>query len=153
MKKVFGIVLMMLFCLLCINIYAAEKDADGCKDHPLIPRMQGYYIAGCNEIPAGADLDIIKGAITEPVHFEGTSIAFSYMPQPGLKTTPSEARLRSHFDAAIKQLDGALFGITFGQKWPVYTFVKDGKKYWVILMVDSGKYYNGSYAYRIIKKE
>jgi len=26
---------------------------------------------------------------------------------------------------------------------PVYTIVNDGKKFWIILMVDSGKYYNG----------
>jgi OOP family OmpA-OmpF porin len=153
MRKMYVIVMTMLFCLLPVSFYAAEKDADGCKDHPLIPRMPGYYIAGCNEIPAGADLDIIKGKITESVHFEGKSIAFSYMPQPELKTKPSEVQLRSYFENAVKKMNGTLFGITYGQKWPVYTIVKDGKKFWIILMVNSGKYYDGSYACRIIEKK
>jgi len=30
-------------------------------------------------------------------------------------------------------------------------FAKEGKKYWVILMLDSGKYFTGSYALRIIE--
>jgi hypothetical protein len=91
-RKVSVIVITILFCLLPVSIYTAEKDADGCKDHPLIPRMPGYYIAGSNEIPAGADLDIIKEKITESVPFEGKSFAFSYMPQHELKIKPSEVQ-------------------------------------------------------------
>jgi OOP family OmpA-OmpF porin len=153
MRKLSVIVMVMLFCLLPVSFYATEKDTAGCKDHPLIPRMPGYYIAGCNEIPAGADIDIIKGEITETVHFEGKSSVFSYMPQPDAKTKLSEAQLLNDFENAIKKMNGNLFGITYGQKWPVYTITKDGKKSWIILLVDSGKYFNGSYACRIIEKD
>lgn len=151
MRKLSVIVMVMVFCLLPISFYAAEKDAPGCKDHPLIPRMPGYYIAGCNEIPARADIDIIKGEITETVHFEGKSRVFSYMPQPDSKTKLSEAQLLNGFENAIKKMNGNLFGITYGQRWPVYTITKDDKKFWIILLVDSGKYFNGSYACRIIE--
>jgi OmpA-OmpF porin, OOP family len=153
MRKKYVIAMTILFCLLPATFYAAEKDAAGCKDHPLIPRMPGYYIAGCNETPAGADLDIIKGETTESVHFEGKSIAFTYMPQPELKTKPSEAELRSHFENTVKKLNGSLFGITYGQQWPVYTAVKDGKNFWIILLINSGKYFTGSYSCRIIEKK
>ena len=27
--------------------FAQEKDAAGCKDHPLISRMKNYYITSC----------------------------------------------------------------------------------------------------------
>ena len=152
MRKLSVVVITIMLCLLPAGFYAAEKDADGCKDHPLIPRMQGYYIAGCNETPAGADLDVIRGNVTESVHFEGKSIAFVYMPQPDLKTKPDEAWLRSSFENAVKAVNGTLFGITYGQKWPVYSVERDGKKFWIILMINSGTYFTGSYACRIIEK-
>jgi len=142
----------IVFSLLPAIFYSAEKDADGCKDHPLIPRLPGYYIAACNETPAGADLDIIKETGTETVHFEGKSTAYSYMPQPDLKTKLTEAQLRSNFENIVKKMNGALFGVTYGQKWPVYTISKDGKNFWIILMITPGKYYTGSYVYRIIEK-
>lgn len=152
MRKLLVIVMLVLFCLLPISFYAAAKDAAGCKDHPLIPKMPEYYIAGCNDISAMADIDIIKGEITETVHFEGKSSVFSYMLQPDAKTKPSETQLRNDFENAIKKMNGTLFGITYGQKWPVYTIIKDSRKFWIILLIDSGKYYNGSYACRIIEK-
>lgn len=153
MRKMPVAVMLVLVCLLSVNGYAAEKDAAGCQDHPLIPRMPEYYIAGCNEIPAGADLDIIKGDVTESVHFEGKSSVFLFMPQPDAKTKLSEAQLRGDFENAVKKMGGTLFGLTFGQKWPVYTIAKEGKAFWLLLMVDSGEYFKGSYACRIIEKE
>jgi hypothetical protein len=49
-------------------------------------------------------------------------------------------------------MNGTLFGITYGQKWLVYTIAKDGKKFWIVLLVNSGQYFTGSYACRIIEK-
>lgn len=152
MIKMSVIAMTMLFCLLSVSFCAAEKDADGCKDHPMIPRMPGYYIAGCSATPAGADLDIIKGTVTESVRFEGKSIALFYRPQPELTTKPSEAELRSYFENAVKKMNGAFFGITYGQKWPVYSVDKDGKKFWIVLLINSGQYFNGSYTCRIIER-
>jgi OmpA-OmpF porin, OOP family len=153
MRKMPLIIMTMLLCLLPASFFAEEKDADGCKDHPLIPRMPGYYIAGCSEIPAGADMDIIKGDVTESVHFEGKSVAISYRVQPDLKIKPTEAQLRSYFEKTIKKMNGTLFGLTYGQKWPVYSVVKEGKKFWIILLVNSGKYFTGFYTCRIIEKK
>jgi hypothetical protein len=151
MKKIYMMYMTILFCLLSAGSYAAEKDAAGCSDHPLVPRIQGYYISGCNEIPAAADMDIIRGEVTESVRFEGKSIVFSYMQLPDLKTKPDESSLRGDFENAVKKNNGSLFGVTYGQKWPVYTVVKEGRKFWIILLVNSGKYFNGSYACRIIE--
>ncbi|NTV46782.1 MAG: hypothetical protein HGB11_09775 [Chlorobiales bacterium] len=154
MRKMSVIVMMMLFCLLpIVSVYAAENAPNKCKEHPLVPKIPGYYIVGCSETPAMADLDIIREKNTESVHFEGKSTAYSYMPQPDLKTIPSEAHLRSNFENDIKKLNGTFFGITYGQEWPVYSIVKDGKKYWIILLVTSGKYYDGSYTCRIIESK
>lgn len=153
MRKVSEILMTILFCLLSLSLQAAGTDSVDCKEHPLIPKIAGFYIVYCNDTPAMADIDIIKGQITESVHFEGKSTAYMYKPQPELKTIPGEAELRSDFENGIKKLNGTLFGITYGQEWPVYTLVKDGKKYWIILLVNSGKYYTGSYTCRIIESK
>jgi hypothetical protein len=153
MRKFFAIVMIILTSLFSVIIFAEEKDSDSCKAHPMIPRIPEYYISDCNAVPAEADIDIIKGEITESVHFEGKSSVFLYMPQPDTKTKLSETQLRSDFGNAIEKMNGILYGITYGQKWPVYKIEKDGKKFWIILLVDSGEYYNGSYACRIIEND
>jgi hypothetical protein len=152
MKKITAIMITMLFGLLSISLNAAEKDAAGCKDHALIPRIPGYYIMGCSNDNAKSDVDITKGNITETIHLEGKSMALLYAPQPELKSKPSESQLRNDFENSIKKQGGTLLGITYGQKWPVYKMSRDGKEYWVVLMINSGAYYTGSYTYRIIEK-
>jgi OOP family OmpA-OmpF porin len=152
MKKVSVVVLSLLFGLLSASLFAAQKDAAGCKDHPLIPRIPGYSITGCSDAPASFDADIQNGKNTETMHIEGKSVALLYGPGPDLKSKPTEPELRGHFEDAVKKQGGGLVGATPGQKWPIYKIVKNGKEYWVVLMVDSGSYYTGSYAYRIIEK-
>ena len=152
MKKVSVLVMTMMFVLLSANLNAAQKDAAGCKDHPLIPRMQDYYIAGCSDAAASFDADILNGKNSKTVHIEGNSMALLYSPQPDLKSKPGELQLRRNFEDAVKKQGGGLVGATPGQKWPIYKIVKNGKEFWVVLMVNSGEYYTGSYAYRIIEK-
>ncbi len=153
MKNAFLIVLWMLSGLLAVNLYAAEKDAPGCKNHPLVPGMQGYYISGCSSDDAVADFDVLKGKATETVHVEGKSTAILCKPQPDLKSKPTEAGLKADFEKAITKQGGALVGATPGQKWPVYKLAKDGKEYWIVLLVDGGKYFTGSYGVRVIEKK
>lgn len=152
MKNVSAVLMRILFVLLSASLSAAERDASGCKDHPLIPRMKDYYIVGCSNAAANFDADVADGKNTGTVHIGGKSTALLYSPQPELKSKPSESQLRSDFENAIKKQGGTLFGTTPGQNWPVYKLVKDGKEFWIVLMVDSGQYFTGSYTYRIIEK-
>jgi len=153
MKNKFLMALLMLPGLLTVNLYAAENDAPGCKSHPLIPGMQGYYISGCSSDNAVADFDVQKGKATEAVHVEGKSTAILYKPQPDLKSKPAEAGLKADFGQVITKQGGALVGATPGQKWPVYKLAKDGKEYWIVLLVDGGAYFTGSYGVRVIEKK
>ncbi|MFH1982317.1 MAG: hypothetical protein ABIL58_10750 [Pseudomonadota bacterium] len=152
MKKVAAIAMTMLFGLLSANLYAVEKDAPGCKDHPLISRMPGYYLIGCSNDDAKSDVDILNGDRTETIHLEGKSMALLYRLQPEIKTKPNEAQLRGDFENAVKKQGGILLGITYGQKWPIYKMVHDGKEFWVVLMIKSGEYFTGPYTCRIIEK-
>ena len=153
MKKVSAVVMMLLFGLLSANLYAAEKDAAGCKDHPLISRIQGYYIRICSNDVGKFDISMEgPGDRIEAVSVQGKSSALLYNPQPELKAKPSEAKLRSDFENTVKKQGGKVLGVTVGQQWPVYKMDKDGKESWVVLMITSGEYYDGSYGYRIIEK-
>ncbi|MBN1522987.1 MAG: hypothetical protein JW904_00780 [Spirochaetales bacterium] len=151
-KKIFTIVIAALFGMMAANLPAAEEDATGYKDHPLIPRMPGYYILEGSEAAAVFDVDIVKGETIETLHIEGKSMALLFRPQPELETKPGEARLRGDFEKAIITQGGTLIGVTSGQKWSVYHIVKDGKEFWVVLMINSGEYFTGSYSYRIVWK-
>jgi hypothetical protein len=66
---------------------------------------------------------------------------------------PTEAQLRGDFENAIKKQGGAQVGTIIGQEWSINKIVKDGKEYWVVLMIYSGQYFTGSYAYRIVEKQ
>lgn len=149
MKNLAVTLVALLSCLIALAFLAAEKDADGCKNHPLIPRLEGFYIAGCDGHDGNADFDGPKG----PIHVEGKSTAIVFMPQPDAKQKPAEAKLKAEFESAMVKLGAVRFGATPGQKWPVYKLAKEGKEYWVVLMVDSGEYFTGSYAVRVIEKK
>ena len=151
MKKISVMVMTLLFCLVTAGLCTAEEDAQNCKDHPLVYRMPGYFIAAGNEIPAKADLDIVRGGETETVHLEGKSTALSFMPGSDLKTKPSEAELRTQFENYVLKMNGTRLGVTYGQQWPVYTVTREGKKYWIVLMINPGQYFTGSYACRVIE--
>lgn len=151
MTKISALAATMLFTLLSITLCAAEKDAAGCKDNPLSLRMPGYYIADCNESFADADMGIVDGKPEETVHIEGKSLGLAYSPQPDLATKPSELQLRGAFDDAMKKQGGTYLGKTIST-WPIYKLNKDGKEFWVVLLVTPGEYYTGTYTCRIIEK-
>jgi hypothetical protein len=150
-RKISAIVAMVLFPLFSINLYAGEKDAAGCRDNPLAPRMPGYYIAECNESFANSDMDITDGKPNETVHIEGKSLGWAFRPQPDLASKPSELQIRGAFADAMKKQGGTLVGTTLN-KWPIYRLNKDGKEFWAVLMVNSGEYYTGMYTCRVIEK-
>lgn len=154
MKRILIIAIAMLFGLVSATLYAAEKDAAGCKDHPLIPRMQGYYISICSNDTGDSDINLEgTGDRIDVVHIQqAKSMALLYNPQPELKAKPGEAQVRTDFENAIKKQGGKLLGISVGQKWPVYKMDKNGKESWVVLMITSGEYYTGTYGCRIIEK-
>lgn len=153
MKMTFLIVITTLSFLISLNPCAAEKDSPGCKDHSLAPRMEGYYIVGCDDHDAVTDFEVPKGKETETVHVEGKSVAIMYSPQPELKQKPTESKLKTDFESAMKKQGGAFVTLTVGQKWPVYKLTKDGKEYWIVLLVDSGQYFDGSYTVRVIERK
>ena len=151
MKTVAVLGLTLFALVACVAVAGAEKDAAGCKDHPLVPRLEGFYIAGCSQAEADADFDLPGGNGTGTVHVEGPSTALLYAPQPSAPK-PAEAKLKADFEGAMKKQGATLAGISPGQKWPAYRLLKDGKEFWIVLLVDGGEYFTGSYAVRVIER-
>ncbi|HNQ78344.1 MAG TPA: hypothetical protein PK747_05575 [Acidobacteriota bacterium] len=151
MKKILIASSAMLFCLFLLNVPAAEKDAPGCKDSPIAPRLAGYYIMGCSSDDAVADFDLLS---TGAIHVEGKSVAILYALRTDLKNKkPTESSLKADFENMMKKQGGALVATSPGQKWPVYKLSREGKEYWIVLMVDPGDYFTGSYGVRVIEKK
>jgi len=152
MKSVAVLSLTLLSLVASLAVAGAEKDAAGCKDHPLVPRFEGFYIAGCSSAAANADFDLPGGDGTDTVHVEGPSTALMYKPQPDAPQKPTEAKLKADFENAMKKQGATLAGITSGQNWPAYKLLRDGKEFWIVLLVNGGEYFTGSYTVRVIEK-
>jgi hypothetical protein len=61
-------------------------------------------------------------------------------------------RILARYFCYYHKQGGALLGETLGQKWPVCKMSKDGKEFWIVLLITSGEYYTGTYTFRIIEK-
>lgn len=147
MKKRSAFLMSLLFCLLSFNLHAAEKDAPDCKDHPLLPRMPGYYILGCADSDANFDMEAAPGKPAATTHIEGKSTAILYSAQPELKAKPSRQQILGNFEKGIKRYGGTLVGMA--NTAPVYKLADGGREVLVIVMADE---VGGGHAYRIIEK-
>jgi len=48
----------------------AQQDEAGCKDHPLLARMTGFHISGCDEEePSSFEFDTPAGSVTVEGHY------------------------------------------------------------------------------------
>lgn len=147
MKKRSAFLMSLLCCLLSFELHAAEKDAPECKDHPLLPRMSGYFILGCAGGDANFDMEAPPGKPAATTHVEGKSTAILYSPQPELKAKPNRQQIIGNFEKGIKQHGGTLVGMV--NTTPVYKLASGGREVLVIVMADNE---GGGHAYRIIEK-
>jgi OOP family OmpA-OmpF porin len=98
------LVQMLLLCAITLSTFTAlaQDDAEGCKDSPLISRMPGGSIHGCDnkefeqaEMPTGKDAD--GNVVTKK--FEGEYHSWDYGTRDGV----SEIQVFRNFETALKQ--------------------------------------------------
>lgn len=147
MKKLVAFLLSSLLCLLSFNLFAAEKDAPGCKDHPLLPRMPGSFIALCATSEASFDMETSSGKTAAAVHIQGKSMVLVYSAQPELKAKPDRKQILAHFEKSMQQHGGTLAGMS--NTIPVYKLIEGDREILVAVLADN---VGGGYAYRIIEK-
>jgi len=85
----------------------AQNDVQGSRDHPLITRMPGYYIAGYKvEEFAGFDPTVIDG---KDVHWEGKKYSISYSQKEGAVRT-STLQIVRNYQNALKAVGATVLG-------------------------------------------
>lgn len=132
--------LVLLSCFLAgFSPLLAQKDAEGCKDHPLFTRMPNYYIDECQ----ATDFDSHEFYIDEAGNttvVEGAKTYISYALVEG-KPFPSALQiLRNYINAAQKIGGQALYQ----DRWGAYIKIaREGKEVWVdVRAFDDGAGYN-----------
>lgn len=87
----------------------AQDDAEGCRDHPLFSRLNGFYLVECKtgydeESFVGAGYKLIGGKLTY-IKTEGNKTRLVYRLKEGAQR-PTALQIRRNFGNAIKAIGG-----------------------------------------------
>ncbi len=123
----------------------ASSDAAGCKDHPLLTRMQNMRIVTCRK----SDFESFafrtgKGNQRTPV--EGKRFEIRYQVLPGNQAPSPLASIRNH-QQAIKAIGGTV--LYEDQRYTTLKISKDGSEIWT--EVDTA--WGGGYVLTIVEKQ
>lgn len=146
MKNVVAVILSLFFVLVGFGTsIAADQDAKGSQDHPLLSRMPDFHISEYKE----TDFDSHKfiGQDKKPVSIEGHKYYIEYRLNKGA-AEPGELKIRRNIQDPLKKIDGkVIFDDNFNR---VSTIVlqKGGKETWVEVRT-----YNNMYRLTIVEKE
>lgn len=124
-----------VFCLvvglmLMTSIALAQEDRKGCKDHPLFSRMEGFYIARCEEKEFAAE-EFIDPETKKKVTIEGRKYSIDYGFKKGYEKKYSRLQISRNYINAITGIGG--MGYENHPQWPDSTYmkiVKYGKEIW-----------------------
>ncbi len=128
-----GLIFISLFFLVIGFTLAQEEDVEGSKDHPLLSRMENYYISEYEEFEY--DSHEFYDAEDNEYVIEGHKWVIEYTLKEGIKP-PGQLKVRQNYINAIKKIGGT---ILFDKG--VYMKVEAGnKESWIEVWVSS----NGS---------
>lgn len=123
-------------CLLLIASLSviAQDDAEGCKDHPLLSRMNGFMIESCSKNYNEADF---QTGPAEAQTFEGNLTTLRYASTESIENAlPSEIQILRNYENAIVAKGGKKVYIGDdelgdGGKIGVFTLNANGVEHWV----------------------
>jgi len=120
----------LLLGLLCATgALAQEQDVSGSRDHPLLSRMDGFYIWGYNEFEYESE-DFYDAEDNEYT-IAGHKWVIEYSLREGL-TPPGQLMVRQNYINAVRAIGGEIL-----YEDGVYMkVVGDGKESWIYLWVD-----------------
>jgi OmpA-OmpF porin, OOP family len=103
---------------------AQETDAEGCKDHPLLSRMKGFYISSCE-----SKFDAVEfyTASDKTETIEGQKTVIQYALQEG-SPSPSYLQIRRNYGNAVKSLGASV--LYDESRYLSFKLVKNGKEIW-----------------------
>ena len=136
----------ILVCIVCLSLlmvggaFSQEKDAKGCKDHPLVSRMNNYYISSCDKKFDSFEFLLKEGSKTQ----EGDMTKIEYYAREGAPRS-SFLQIRRNYANAIKSIGGTVllddgrrgtFKVTKGGKeaWIAVEAFNEGRSYEVVIV-------------------
>lgn len=153
MKKVVAVCICLLFVFAGLNVYAAQPDKKGSKDHPLLTRMPNFHITDYKDI----EFDSFKFTVEQnkkpmPVNVEGHKYYIRYDLDSGIAAKPGNLKIVRNIEDALKKIGGKVLVDVAGQ-WGVYRsstimVQKGNKETWVNV-----KAAESSYELTIVEKE
>lgn len=139
----FFIWLIALNGMVCIS-WSQDADAEGCKDHPMLSRMNNFYITECESNYDQVEMNINEEE-TQMVEGEKTYICYELQ---GEMKSPSRFQVRKNYIDALKKIGGTL--LYEAEYDAVIKVTKGGKEIWTLLRV----YGDGeSYCLTIVEKK
>lgn len=145
MRKTILPLAVLLFLTFAPGVLAEQKDATGCKDHPLFTRMPGYWIHSCAQKQFDSKA-FITGKNKATTTVEGPSWRIFYLPQATWTTKPSDIQIQRNYQNAVQQLGGTL---VYGEKGrDTYRIVRGGQEIWVEVSAE----FTGKYQLYIVQK-
>lgn len=139
MKQITAVVIgLMVMTALFQEYCAAEPDAKGSKDHPMLTRMPDFYIG---EYKTG-DFDSHKfvDENKKQVSIEGRKYYFRYYLNKGA-AQPGELKIRRNIQEALKTIGGnVLFDDNFNRMSTIVV-AKDGNETWIEVKTLNDKYF------------
>jgi OOP family OmpA-OmpF porin len=131
MKKVIAVILCILFVLIGLNVFSAERDIKGSKDHPLLTRIPDFYI----NVYEDKDFDkheflVRDGKKVSRVSVEGHKYYIQYNLNQGAKQ-PGDLKIVRNIENALTKIGGK---VLFEGERPWSATIqlnKNGKETWV----------------------
>jgi OmpA-OmpF porin, OOP family len=119
--------LLLVLALATPALALAEDDAEGCKDHPMLSRMAGFYIGDCERNHDEVEFTVGEEK-TQKV--EGQKTRISYALKEGA-AAPSYFQLRKNYENAVKSLGGSVLHTS--EAYLSGRIVRGGQEVWVQL--------------------
>lgn len=146
-KKIWLIVMVMFF--FGHSPLSAQTDQTGCRDHPLLSRMDNFYLKRCKE--EKFDEVPFRNEKGEKITVAGRVWRLSYAIKKGF-TPPSGLMVLRNYEDAITGLGGTK--VYQEGKYEIWLKLdKDGKTYWVYVDSWSGGGKGETYELQIVEKE
>lgn len=112
----------------CGASFAADRDVKGSRDHPLLSRMTGFYIAEYTEKDYDTYSFLDKSGKKMPI--EGHFYYLRYNVDQGVEN-PGELKIRRNIQEAVKKIGGTVIFDDNFNKVSTMVLKKDGKESWI----------------------
>ena len=146
MKNVMAAVFSLIVVLASFGLsMAADQDAKGGKDHPLLSRMPDFRISDYKDTEFNSHKFI--GHDKKPVSIEGHKYYIEYRLNKGA-AEPGELKIRRNIQDALKKIGGKVVFDDNFNKTSTIVLQKEGKETWVEV-----RSYNNMYRLTIVEKE